>query len=100
MNANTPHSTPIETAVKQSELTNCFKRKDINMEDLELLTTRIKLDYNDKGYSRNKVDFEALEADLDGLKINRRPVLMKYEDDHLIVSFTIAKDKPGLGFGK
>ena len=70
------------------------------MDKLQLITTRIALDYNDKNFSLNEIDYDALEAELgNDVTLNRRPILMKYDDGHLIVTFSVTESKGGIGFG-
>ena len=70
------------------------------MDKLQLITKKLALNFNDKDLSLNEIDYEAIEAELEeGMNLNRRPVLMKYEDDCLIVTFSVSEAKGGIGFG-
>jgi len=70
------------------------------MEDLKLITKRLALSFDDKDVSLNDINFDELEENVeDGYVLSRRPVLMKYEDGQLLITFSISKEKSAVGFG-
>lgn len=70
------------------------------MKDLKLITKKVKLDFNADDVSENDIDLESIRESLeDGYKLNPSPVLIKYVDDHLLVSFAVTQESQKVGFG-
>lgn len=70
------------------------------MKDFQLITKKIMLEFGDDDLAINKIDLDAIEATLDpGTKLNRKPVMLKHKDDHILVSFTVSREGTKVGFG-
>lgn len=69
------------------------------MEELKFITQKITFNFDENGIAQNKIDFKALEKNLEkGWQIIKEPAFVKNTGKEIIVTFRLKKPQTKVGF--
>lgn len=67
--------------------------------NLNIITVKVDLKFNEKGFSLNELNFDELEKELgDDKAISREPLSFKQEKETIYISFLILEKTRSAGF--